>query len=112
MAITLTLAARPDARSELGRIIAAAYDERMWVAVETLLELPPSVLMSTDPEAAAIVFGYRERRPPWGDPARQWREHTAGLIAPTPDLDANEARGAAMDRHEIVAFTLAALAEP
>ena len=108
VAITLILGARPEARRELRRIIAAAYDERIWLVVDSLLELPPSVLSTTDPEAAAVVFGYCERRPAWGDAARQWREHTAELMAATPDSAAIKARGAAMDRHEIVAFTLAA----
>ena len=112
VAITLILDARPEARRELARIIAAAYDQRTWVMVDTLLDLPPAILISTDPEAAAVVYGYCEQRPAWGELARSWREHTAELIAATPNSAANKARGAAMDRHEIVAFTLAALAEP
>ena len=113
VAITLIAGRRPEARRELRRIIAAAYDERMWIVIDTLLELPPFVLRSSDPEAAAIVFGYCElRAPSWGDAAQLLREQTARRVAANPNSAALRARGAAMDRHEIVAFTLAALAEP
>ncbi len=113
VAFMLTLGARPEARSELCRILAAAYDERIWLAVDSLLELPPSVLSTTDPDAAAVVFGYCERWVPgWGDAARQWREYTAELMAAIPNSAVSRDRGAVMDRHEIVAFALAALAEP
>ena len=140
LAITLILDARPEARRELARIIAAAYDQRTWVVVDTLLDLPPAVLISTDPEAAAVVFGYCEQRPgAWGaivaqsvaavsnsDPER--RQSCSDMRAARPAVGRltrqgvnkqtgatptpPQARGAAMDRHEIVAFTLAALAEP
>ena len=113
VAITLIAGRRPEARRELRRIIAAAYDERMWIVLDTLLELPPFILRSSDPEAAAIVFGYCElREPSWGDAARLFRDGTARRVAANPDSAALKARGAAMDRHEIVAFTLAALAGP
>jgi hypothetical protein len=113
LAVTLLLGAHPDARSELHRIVTAAYDARQWTAIDTLLELPPLVLTSDDPAAAATVFGHVEGRDAaWGVVGEQLRETIAQLVEPIPDTEAFRARGAAMDRHEIVAFTLAALAEP
>lgn len=113
LAMALILGADPDARRELHRIVTAAYDARQWTAIDTLLNISPLVLTSDDPAAAAIVFGHVEGRDaPWGAVGEQIRERIAQLVETTLDTETLRARGAAMDRHEIVAFTLAALAEP
>jgi hypothetical protein len=113
LAGALVLGRHPDARRELRRIIAAAHDDRQWAAIDTLLELPARVLTPNDPTSIAVVSGHVERRdPPWGRFGREIRRRTAHLVEAIPDAAAHQARGAAMDRYEIVAFTLDALAEP
>ena len=85
LAIALIAGRRPEARRELRRIIAATYDERRWITLGVLFELPPFVLNATDPESAAVVFGYCEQHvPPWGDLAGQWRERRSKTRGSNP----------------------------
>ena len=62
------------------------------------------------PTAAATIYGYLEGSPPpWGQIGLETRAAAAAVVGPIPDNEAHRARGATMDRHEIVALTLAAL---
>jgi hypothetical protein len=62
--------------------------------------------------SAATVFGHVERRDaPWGAVGEGVRETSGELMEAIPDAAALRARGVAMDRHEIVAFALDALAD-
>ncbi len=113
LAYLLINSGHPDARSELRRGITSMYDERQWMVIDTLLESVPNVLATTDPPSAAVVFGYVERRPvPGLRVGENIRKMAADAVEAIPDTAALRARGAAMDRHEIVAFALDALAEP
>jgi predicted ATPase/class 3 adenylate cyclase len=103
----------PDGREELRRGLASAYDERQWIVIDTLLEPSPLLLAADDPSSAAVVFGHNAQRAvPWGPIGENIRLMAAGLVEAIPGAAALRARGAAMDRHEIVAFALDALAEP
>ena len=86
LAMIMVLGGHPEARRELRRIIQSTYDERQWTAFSSLLELPPSCWCRRTPR--------RQRR-------SSIMSDSAGL----------RARGAAMDRHEIAAFAINALAE-
>jgi hypothetical protein len=106
---TLALGDRGDARSELHRVIGRSYEERQWNAILALLDAAPLVLASANPRAAAAIYGFVEgREPPFGNRTRRL---AVPLIESTPDFDGLKAAGADMDGHQIVALTLAALAE-
>jgi predicted ATPase/class 3 adenylate cyclase len=112
LAMIMVLGGHPEARRELRRIIQSTYDERQWTAFISLLELPPVVLASEDPAAAATIFGHvQQEKAPWGEIGRQVRESTARLVEVMSDSAGLRACGAAMDRHEIAAFAINALAE-
>jgi predicted ATPase/class 3 adenylate cyclase len=102
----------PGVRRELRRAISGAYDERQWTVIDTLLESAPLVLVVDDPTSAATVFGHVEGRvAPWGAIGEHVRRMAADAVEAVPDAAALRARGAAMDRHQIVAFALDELAD-
>jgi hypothetical protein len=76
-----------------------------------LLEAVQLHLVGTgDLEGAATVAGFVDRRPPpWGRATA--REIVAHAVAAEPDATPWRARGAAMDRHDIVGFALGLLPE-
>jgi predicted ATPase/class 3 adenylate cyclase len=89
-----------------------SYDERIWAAVDGTLEAAPALLARGDQIAAATIHGYLElSEPPWGPMGNTLRAMATELVSAIPDDDVYRARGASMDRHEIVALTLAALEE-
>jgi hypothetical protein len=92
----------------------SAYDARYWERIWQLFESVGLALAETGRlEAAAVVIGNLEaHHPPYG------MEHNFGFSTRTldivhthPSADAWMARGAAMDRHQIVEFALAAMSE-
>ncbi len=112
LVFTLIRSGNPDARTELRRGISLAYDERQWIVIDTLLEPSPLLLAVDNPAAAAVVFGHNEHRAvPWGALGETIRDMATQFVDAIPDAAPLRARGAAMDRHEIVAFTLDALAD-
>ena len=58
-------------------------------------------------DGVMVTLGVPE--PPWGPVGLDLRTTATDLVAAIPDIDVHRARGAMMDRHEIVALTLAAL---
>jgi hypothetical protein len=113
LVFALLSSGHPDGWQELRTGIASAYEDRQWIVIDTLLESSPLLLATDNPAAAAIVFGYLEQRAvPWGVIGDAIRDAAAQLVSAIPDAAALRARGAAMDRHEIVAFTLDALTDP
>ena len=79
-------------------------------ALDGTLEAAPVLLARDAPTVAATIHGHLEgSEPPWGQAGLDLRSTATELVAAIPDSDAHRAHGAAMDRHEIVALTLAAL---
>ena len=90
------------------QVLADAYDRRYGIAIDFVLEQIPLVLAAESPEAAATIVGYTERYPVgWGGFGASFREMSTSAVDGASD--AARAVGAAMDRHQIVAFALAAL---
>ena len=90
------------------RVLADAYDKRYGIAIDFVLEQIPLVLAAASPEAAATIIGYTERYSVgWGGFGAAFREMSTSAVDGASD--AARAVGAAMDRHQIVAFALAAL---
>ena len=87
-----------------------SYDERTWVAVDAALEAASTLLAHESPTVAATIHGYLEHSEPlWGHIGNVLRAMATELVNAIPDADVYRARGAAMDRHEIFALTLATL---
>jgi predicted ATPase/class 3 adenylate cyclase len=60
-------------------------------------------------EPAAVMLGYLEQQPVAFAMIGPWREQTRGGVANLPNLDQLLAEGAAMPRHEMVAYAIAHL---
>ena len=105
-----TLAGDGQAGGTLHEAIVYMYDERNWGALDGTLEAAPLVLAGDAPTVAATIFGYLERSaPPWGQGGQDVRALAEEVVDAIPDAEVHRARGAAMDRHEIVALTLETL---
>jgi predicted ATPase len=105
-----TAAGDERARDTLHEAIVRMYDERNWGAIDGTLEAAPVVLAGEAPTVAATIYGYLERfPPPWGQGGLGARALAAEAVDAIPDADVHLARGATMDRHEIVALALAVL---
>jgi predicted ATPase/class 3 adenylate cyclase len=105
-----TLAGDDRALDTLREAIARLYDGRHWGALDGTLEAAPVLLAPDAPTVAATIHGHLEgSEPPWGQVGLDLRAAANNVVAAIPDNDTHRARGAAMDRHEIVALTLAAL---
>ena len=102
-------AGHPEARTAAGRALSSAYDQRLWAAVELVLESVPSLLARDQPEIAAIVFGHIATSPPSGWGSRATRNQAPELVDAVADAKELMARGAAMDHHDIVTLSLTAL---
>jgi hypothetical protein len=90
------------------RFLADAYDKRFGIAIDFLLETIPLVVPEASPDAAATIIGYTERYPVgWGGFGAIFREMSISAIDGASN--ATQEAGASMDRHQIVAFALAAL---
>ncbi len=105
-----TMAGDEQASDTLHEAIVRMYDERNWGAIDGTLETAPVVLAGEAPTVAATIYGYLEGSPPpWGRGGVDIRALAADVVDAIPDAEVHRARGAAKDRHEIVALTLAAL---
>jgi hypothetical protein len=106
-----TFAEDAHALDTLRQAVVRLYDGRHWGALDGTLEAAPVLLARHAPAAAATIHGHLEgSEPPWGQSGLDLRGKAAEVVAAIPDNDVHRARGAAMDRHEIVALSLAALA--
>ncbi len=86
------------------------YDERNWAAVDGTLKVAPVLPAGDAPTVAATIYGYLQGSPPpWGQGGLGIRALAAEVVNAIPDAEVRRARGAAMDRHQIVALKLAAL---
>lgn len=107
-----TLAGDAQALDTLHQAVVRLYDGRHWGALDGTLEAAPILLTRHAPTVAATIHGHLEAsEPPWGQAGLDLRAKANELVAAVPDNDTHRASGAAMDRHEIVAITLAALDE-
>jgi hypothetical protein len=105
-----TFAEDPQALATLHEAITRLYDGRHWSALDGTLEAAPVLLAPHHPSVAATIHGHLEgSEPPWGQAGQDLRTTATDAVAAIPDNDVYRARGAAMDRHEIVALTLAVL---
>jgi predicted ATPase/class 3 adenylate cyclase len=105
-----TLAGDPQALATLHEAVLHLFDERQWAALDATLEAAPALLGPNAPTVAATIHGYLEGSPPpWGQIVLDFRAAAADVVDAIPDNDVHRACGATMDRHEIVALTLAAL---
>lgn len=105
-----TLAGDAQALATLHEAIVRLYDGRHWGALDGTLEAAPILLARDAPTVAAAIHGHLEgSEPPWGQAGLDLRTRANDIVAAIPDNEAHRARGAAMNRHEIVALTLAAL---
>jgi predicted ATPase/class 3 adenylate cyclase len=105
-----TVAGHYRAFDTLNETILRASDERQWAALDATLEAAPVLFARDAPTVAATVFGYLDGSPPpWGQSGLDIRAAAAGVVDAIPDNETHRARGAAMDRHEIVALTLETL---
>ncbi len=98
----------PDAIVTMRRVLAASYEARNGVSTALLLEQLPLVLTDGSADVRSTVVGYIEQYPPsWGALGEMYR--AMHLAAEGPEPSPARQAGAAMDRHQIVAFALAAL---
>ena len=59
---------------------------------------------------ATTLYGHLELHPAaWGDPGTMIRSESLNMLAPLDDAETLRSAGAALGRHELVAYTLAAL---
>jgi predicted ATPase/class 3 adenylate cyclase len=115
MAFAATALRRSDAVDIVRDCIVRLYDMRFWNVLWLLLETAAgSFATSGDLESSAVVYGHLEaHQPPWGIPAvRRARDRGLGLARQHADSDSLMAHGAAMDRDELVAYTVAHLTVP
>lgn len=110
LAWTMTLNSDSRASDMLKDAMRRNYDERSWVGVNGALEAAPALLANDAPTAAATIYGYLEGSlPPWGPMGLALRSTATELVSRIPDAELYRTRGAAMDRHDVVALTLASL---
>jgi hypothetical protein len=89
--------------------ITRLYDLRFWNVLWLVIETTAgSFATAGSLEEAAVLYGHLEaHRPPWGIPAvRRARERGLDRVRQLPQLDALMARGAAMNRDQLVSYTL------
>lgn len=89
------------------------YEGRFWHRIWQLCESVALALASTaQPEAAAVVLGHlHAHRPPFGFEYRLgYRARTVQIVGSHPEAEVWMARGAAMDRHQVVQYALTAIA--
>jgi predicted ATPase/class 3 adenylate cyclase len=107
---TRTFAGDVQALPTLREGVVRLYDGRHWGALDGTLEAAPVLLAPHDPSVAATILGHLEgSEPPWGQSGLDLRAMAHELVAAIPDDDVYRARGAAMDRHQIVRLTVATL---
>ena len=112
LALGKTLADDPAALDTLQQAVHFLHDQRQWAALVAALEAAPALLARHNPVAAATLYGYLEQSPP---PVGQLGVGVRALatehVNAIEDNESHRARGAAMDRHNIVALALATLTD-
>ncbi len=111
VAFAMAQANRPDAAEATRKAVGIAYDARNWAAIGTSLEIAASVLVHASAHAeATTLYGQLELQPAaWGEFGVTSRAESLAMLAPLEDSEALRATGAALGRHELVAYALAAL---
>ena len=90
------------------------YEIRYWYRIWQLFDSIALALASTNHiEAAAVVVGHLEaHHPPFGvEHLMRFRSRTLEIVRTRSEVDAWIARGAAIDRHQIVEYALAELGQ-
>jgi predicted ATPase/class 3 adenylate cyclase len=92
-------------------LITNTYEVRNWVANYVGLELAARVLIEAASHVeATTLYGHLELQPaPWGDLGTAFRSESLNMLAPLDNAETLRSAGAALGRHELVAYTLAAL---
>jgi hypothetical protein len=100
---------RPDAAEICQDAIARLYDLRFWLLVLLQIEAAAGLFATADRlREAAVIYGYLDaHQPPWGV-ARGHHARQRGLdrVRQLADYDLLMAQGAAIDRDELVAYSL------
>lgn len=92
--------------------LACLYEIRYWFRIWHLFDSIALAMASTGQlEAAAVVIGHLDaHHPPWGiEHELGFRERAHEIVGQQPRAEEWMARGAAMDRHQIVGYALAEL---
>lgn len=112
-ATALVMSRHSDAGRVLASVIAEAYDARFWPMLRQALEVCAFHLAlgtETDMEGAATLLGYLEDwSPQGGGIGLRARSATRKAVAEFPDAGELAHAGAALDRHEAVAYALSRL---
>ncbi len=107
-----TLANDPAALDTLQRAVLLAYGHRHWAGLDGTLEAAPALLAGQAPVVAATIYGYLEKlSPPYGHMGARLRATATHAVDAIPENGTHRARGAALDRHDLVALALAVLTE-
>jgi hypothetical protein len=108
-----TVGLQPDTAIETCRnALIKLHETRYWYRIWHVFESIGLSLASTgDVEAASVIVGNLEaHHPPFGiEHHLDFRKHTLELVRPHTQCEKWMARGAAMDRYQIVEYALAAL---
>jgi predicted ATPase len=103
----------PDAATHLREALSRSYDARHWASVNLALEVCTLHLRHTAAtQGAATILGHLELHPPAFAPIADIRRDSVEALTETPNAAEHRAKGAAMDRHEIVAYALTQLDDP
>ena len=107
-----TLVDDPVALDTLQQAVLLTYGLRHWAGLDAALEAAPALLAGHVPVVAATIHGYLDKSPPpYGQMGARLRTRATHLVNAIPGNGTHRARGAAMDRHDLVALALAALTE-
>ena len=100
-----------DIGAELHRVFAASHDARLWILTTTGLETVQLFHARRGRlDQAATILGFLERNPaPFETIAAPYRREVAAAVADGADALRCRQRGAAMDRHQLVAYALTTL---
>ncbi len=110
LASVAVLRSWPDAAVLLRGALIRNYDARYWAAVNIVLETCTLHLRNTaEVREAATLLGHLELHPPALGPVADVRRDSVEALETIPNATEYRAEGAAMDRHEIVAYALAQL---
>jgi hypothetical protein len=111
VALGLMMTGHQGASAATRDMIANTYEVRNWAAIEPALELAARVLVEAGAHVEATnLYGHLELHPAaWGDFGTMFRSESLNMLAPPDDAETLRATGAALGRHELVAYALAAL---
>jgi predicted ATPase len=115
LAMAAVVLRRPDGRAICRDAIARCYDVRMWHVVWLLIETAAGFFAAGGNfQEAAVLYGHLEtHRPPFGMPgARRARQRGLDRLRQFAEADVLMAQGAAMDRDELIAYTVDSLCQP